>query len=113
MAIQRKGKVLKSKKDIRDQIDQEVNEHVKDLSWDSFKKVLGAEFDGFMMNKQMTLHNMRNAGLATGAGIGTAALLNSLNKDEMTDEDLLMKFDGIEKSSVNQPLSKGDEGYEY
>ena len=36
MAIKRKGKVLKSKKEIREQIDQEVDEHAKDLTWDSF-----------------------------------------------------------------------------
>lgn len=113
MAIKRKGKVLKSKKDIREQINEEVNEHAKDLTWDSFKKVLGAEVEGFAMDKQMTLQNIRNAGLVAGAGIGTATLLNSLNKDEITDEDLLMKFDGIEKSTIDQPLSKGDEGYEY
>lgn len=113
MAIQRKGKVLKSKKDVRAQIDQEVDEHAKDLSWDSFKKVMGAEFDGFMMNKQMDLHNIRNAGLAVGLGVGTAAVLNSLDKDEITDEDLLMKFDGIEQSAIDQSLTKGDDGYEY
>lgn len=113
MAIQRKGKILKSKKDIRAQIDQEVDEHAKDLSWDSFKKVMGAEFDGFMMDKQMDLHNIRNAGLAVGLGVGTAAVLNSLDKDEITDEDLLMKFDGIDQSAIDQPLTKGDDGYEY
>ena len=113
MAIQRKGKVLKSKKDIRAQIDQEVDENAKDLTWDSFKKVLGAEFDGFVMDKQMSLHNIRNVGLAVGAGLGTATLLNSLNKDEITDEDLLMKFDGIEQSTIDQLLTEGDDGYEY
>ena len=100
MSIKRKGKVLKSKKDIREQIDQEVDENAKDLTWDSFKKVLSAEMAGFKMDKQMTLQNIRNAGLVAGAGIGTATLLNSLNKDEITDEDLLMKFDGIEQSTI-------------
>lgn len=113
MSIKRKGKVLKSKKDIREQIDQEVDENAKDLTWDSFKKVLSAEMAGFKMDKQMTLQNIRNAGLVAGAGIGTATLLNSLDKDEITDEDLLMKFDGIEQSTIDQPLSKGDDGYEY
>jgi hypothetical protein len=113
MVIQRKGKVLKSKKEIRDQIDQEVDENAKDLDWNSFKKVLNSEFDGFMMDKQMTLQNIRKAGLVAGAGIGTATLLNSLNKEDVTDEDLLMKFDGIEKSTIEQSVSKGDDGYEY
>ena len=103
----------KARKQLRAKTQQKVNEANKDLSMDSLKNVLAAEISGWGEEKLLDVkEGLMHAGMV-GAGIGAGVLASKLSQNGPSDEDLLMKFDNIEQSSIDKPLTKGDEGYEY
>ena len=103
----------KARKQLRAKTQQKVNEANKDLSMDSLKNVLAAEISGWGEEKLLDVkEGLMHAGMV-GAGIGAGVLASKLSQNGPSDEDLLMKFDNIENNSINNSVSKGNEGYEY
>lgn len=102
----------KARKQLRAKTQQKVNEANKDLSMDSLKNVLAAEISGWKDEKILNVkEGLVHAGMV-GAGIGAGVLASKLNQGP-SNEDLIMKFDNIEKSTIDHSISRGDEGYEY